>query len=218
MTFATTGILDSFTRGDTGPPPSASWTDIDSGMKVVSNQAAGNDATYNWSHWNTSYGPLVSPGAEVYVTIPTVPASSLGWAVYLSTVPTPKASNDGYSIWVGKAAGTDEFYVVRQDDGADTALGTAPDSQEFAAGDALGLEIIGNSNNIKAYRKASGGSWAQIGATRSDATYCGAGVSAYPGLATDNTTARFDDFGGGTVAGSSVGQTYKLPCYNPAVL
>ena len=38
-TFPTTGVLDSFTRSNTGPPPSASWLDdsTDNGLQVVSN-------------------------------------------------------------------------------------------------------------------------------------------------------------------------------------
>ena len=42
MAFPTTGILDDFNRGNEGPPPSANWTTLVQGHKVVSNACTSN--------------------------------------------------------------------------------------------------------------------------------------------------------------------------------
>jgi hypothetical protein len=206
MAFPTTGILDDFSPNDTHPM--TGWFDFVNGIDAVSGLGKGstiNDVSV--SCWDTAYGPLVSPGAEAYITISTKPVDTNAISIYLLTNTTEV---DGYYLYyLAVAAGNDTVQINRVDDNTYTQLGSTI-SQEFANGDKLGLEIIGNSNNIKAYRCPSGGSWAQLGSTQSDNTYCGAGVTAKPTIAIDDDASlvsAIDDFGGGTVVSSNPSMT-----------
>ena len=82
-------------------------------------------------------------------------------------------------------------YLAKNVAGSATTLQTF--GVTFASGDSAGLEVIGN--QIKVYRKPSGGSWGQIGTTTTDSSVTGAG---YIGVQFFNDpTGRIDNFGGG---------------------
>lgn len=86
---------------------------------------------------------------------------------------------------------TGNCYLVKTVANVQTTLQTF--GVVFAAGDSAGLEVIGN--QIKCYRKPSGGSWGQIGTTTTDSSVTGAG---YIGVQIFNdATLRLDNFGGG---------------------
>jgi hypothetical protein len=192
VAFPTTSVLDNFDRANTGPPPSASWTG-DASMaaaecKVISNTVAAN-ASNGFDYWNpTTYGP----DSECFMDIPTKPGSGQYAAVYVRFDPP---GNNGYEVELDVAAGTDSVLIFRCDNTVFTQLG-ASISQEFTAGDSLGLEMIGST--LQAYRKS--GTWSALGTTRTDGTYTVAGNLA---LQFGDTTARGDNFGGGTVVVSS---------------
>lgn len=190
MAFPTTDILFDFTTNDAAPM--TGWTDIANGVSAAGGIGVGSVTTdINVSKTTASYGP----DAEGYFTIVTKPSNGNGLGVAVRI----DGSNAGYFVTVQTASGTDSVLIFRIDAGPDfTQLGSTI-SQEFSVGDALGIEVIGTSNNIKAYRKPSGGSWGQIGTTQSDGTYTAAGKLQ---LEID-FAGQVDDFGGGTVVTAS---------------
>jgi hypothetical protein len=191
VAFPTTSVLDTFDRADVGPPPSASWSADTvtgpSGLKVVGNLVAVSQAN-GFDYWNVAtYGP----DSEVFLDVTTKPGNGNYFAVYLRFDPV---GHNGYEAELDVAAGTDTTGIWREDNAVFTQLG-ASISQEFAAGDALGLEMVGST--LQAYRRSSG-VWSALGTTRTDATYAVAGrLAAQFG----DTIARGNDFGGGTQAG-----------------
>lgn len=201
MAFPTTGILDSFTRADEGPPPSASWDypinssfSSGSGMSVLSNVIGSSDATFCGSYWKTSYGP----NSEVFVTLSTLPSSGVDVFVDVRIVSPGSGgsggtSGDSYSTsWVNQA-GSDQLIYYRVDNAVYTQLGSTETPGNMTAGDKFGVEMIGST--IQAYRY-TGGTWAAFGTSRSDSTYSAAGSI---GCGVGDNTGRLDDFGGGTV-------------------
>lgn len=179
--FPTTGILDDFDRADEGPPPSPSWTDtwLQGGLRVVTSECA-NNAAGGDAYWNPS---TFGPNAEVFTTINVVQAFYLGVRL---TTPTPVAV-DGYFVYYLGGNWT----ISRIDDGSFTQLGAAA-SAALSVGDGAGLEADGSSISI--YNR-DGGAWSLL-TSRTDSTYATAG---YIGLGCDSTSARADDFGGGTI-------------------
>lgn len=196
--FPTTSVLDNFNRADTGPPPSANWSQswLGNGFKVVTNQAAPNvDGSNNGNFWNVS---TFGPDSEVWWTVASIPSTS--WFRYLELQlrlanPTSATAVDGYaySIEPNGAGVPNQNRKWRIDNGAYTQLG-ATVTQQYGAGDKMGLEMIGSS--LQMYRQPSGGSWAALGTASTDTAYSAAG---YIGIASNSTVLRIDDFGGGTV-------------------
>jgi hypothetical protein len=179
---ATTPILDGFNRANEGPPPSTSWTNLNAGLKVVSNVCVANAAN-SVDYYNVgTYGP----DCEVYGTVTTKPASGQSIAFYLRLKDVGSiATVDGYLVLALVQAGTDILRVQRLDNGTATTLG-ADVSQEYATSDkfllrATGSTLIMERNNA-------------IAATRSDTTY---GAAGNLGAAIGDTVGAFDDFGGG---------------------
>lgn len=207
MAFPTTGVLDSFTRANEGPPPSASWDyPINSafaagaGMSVLSNVIGSSSTTFCGSYYKTSYGP----DTEAFVTIATLPGVGLDLFLDVRIVSPGSggsggASGDSYSAsWVNQA-GADELIYFRADNGVYTQLGATDTPGNMTAGDKFGVEMIGST--IQAYRY-TGGAWAAFGTSRSDSTYSAAGSI---GCGFGDNIGRFDDFGGGTVVTATIG-------------
>lgn len=188
MAFPTTSVLDNFNRTNSGTLGS-SWTAVFNNLSVSSNQCAGTNAGDNGSYYNVAnYGPNM----EVYCDIPTMPASGEFITLWGRD---DEVNINLYYLLFSRSAGTDEVALFRVDGGAATQLG-ATISQEFSAGDSVGMSIIGST--LTAYRQ-NGGTWASLG-TRTDTTYSAAG---YVGLLVVGTTARIDNFGGGTEVAAS---------------
>jgi len=207
VSFPTTGVIDNFNRTNEGPPPSANWDNNPSGvandgLKVVSNAAAGNasgDSVYNESYWDvTTFGGA----SEAHCTISTLPSAGRSAGLFLRLQTPATAGADGYYGEYLQLAGTDEAYIYRIDNTVFTQLGLVVASQDFSAGDGFGFEAIGDTLSL--YRNSGG--WAQLGTSRTDATYGGAG---YIGAVIEDTTGRIDNFGGGTVVSiSQITATY----------
>jgi hypothetical protein len=184
MAFPTTGILDDFNRANEGPPPSADWTNIVNGCKVVSNICVGGTSgANNINKWNkASYGP----DCEIYATL----SNFTNWIDLYARFNSAFSNGYGLTIW-----DVNILRVNKITGGTPTQIGsdiTLP--ANLAAGDSLGMEIIGN--DIKVYTKQGGGAWTLRG-TVTDSTYTGAG---YLGININGTSQQIDDFGGGTVA------------------
>jgi len=198
--FPTTSVLDAFTGVDGTDLPvySANWTNLDSGynpMEIQSNAATATiDSTDNGAAWVGNVGA----DTEVFVTFGT--SSTVGGLiailVRLNDVNTgTNYQFDGYGLEVLEGA-TDSVQHYTITNAVWTVIGSAI-SQEFADGDALGLEATGaNPTSLQAYRKPSGGSWAALDTARTNSDWDGVGRI---GLYTSDTVARLDDFGGGTV-------------------
>lgn len=192
MAFPTTEILDNFNRANEGPPPSASWTNVYNGLKVSSNQCVGNTASDNISDWNVS---TFGPDSECHAKIPVFPSAGTGIGLGCRLTTHGSSTQDGYWIIFSYY---NTLILGREDNGSFTQLG-ANISRTINEGDSIGIEVIGTSNNIKAYHKPSGGSWSSSLATRSDGTYTAAG---YIGADNAHTSGAIDDFGGGTAGGT----------------
>lgn len=188
--FPTTPLLDAFNRSNTGPPLSSSWSDLAGGNKVVSNQAAGNTASFNFSYYNVGQ---FGADQEAYITVATVPAATDAAAVYCRMKDVGSVLTvDGYLCGVIPAVGTDVIRIQRIDNAVATTLG-ADFSQEVAGGDKLLFRLIGST--LEAFY-GTAGAFTSLG-TRTDSTYLAGG---YLGLLIQNTAARIDDYGGGTYA------------------
>lgn len=208
MGFATTSILDDFNRANEGPPPSSNWSGITTTtntLKVTSNQLDVDSTDiygFGSAYWNpASFGA----DSEAYLTIATKPTDGAG---NLRVGARMAGVGDiftftGYFYFFEPAAGTDTIKITRIDTGGvETVLG-ATISQEVAAGEKLGLEVIGTT--IKVFHN-SGSGWSDISSGgRTDATYGSAGRI---GLLSNDITSNYDDFGGGTVLPYT--QTQKL--------
>ena len=179
--FPETSVLDDFNRDNEGPPPSASWTNVDNGLKVVSNAVEGDTGAGNWSNYNVStYGS----DCECYITLG-VDMQAVNVYARLSAV---DSEDDGYRV----TSYDDEVLIYRLDDGVATQLGTEV-SQAYASGDQLGIECKGS--NISSYYNDGGSGWGVLD-TQVDATYDAAG---YIGMRIYNDNKPCDNFGGGTV-------------------
>jgi len=180
--FPQSGILDDFNRADEGPPPSSSWTTLQSGHLVLSNQIYGvSDIESNVSTTISTYGP----DSEAYVTLTSLPGNT-GWMML--NVRFQMGVVVGYSV-----------YIYRDDDNGDTVtlygdgeLDSSPITLQ--AGDSFGVSAVGN--EISYYHKPVGQAWEMLGSV-TDSFYPDAGTlligSTYDG------DPAMDDFGGGTV-------------------
>lgn len=192
MAFPTTGVLDDFNRGNEGPPPSASWTNLQNGLEVVSNACVGDvNAANNDGYWDlTTFGA----DSEAYATMTDVLAG--GGGGYFGAYARLKdvgawGTTDGYFIQTNQPDDDVELYIV--DNGVYTQLGNSI-AQVIADGDKFGIEVVGGT--LTAYYKDGAAAWGSLG-TRADATY---GAAGYIGLYIyDNDRGILDDFGGGTV-------------------
>ena len=196
MAFPVSSVIETFTGADNTQPPNSSWTnDWDGGgggFKITTNRAVGVGG------YNTAWYSAVSyaAGCEAYITVAVLPASN-SHAVGVLQRGKDLAGGvggvaDGYIVFYRRQAGTDTVEVFRIDNNAYTLLGASL-SQEFTAGDSLGVEII--ESTITVYYKAGAGAWTSLG-TRSDSTYPGGG---FAGIASDGTVAAIDDFAAGNV-------------------
>lgn len=206
MAFPLTPILDDFNRSNTGPPPSSSWSGPvfsgDGQLKVVSNQLSVNASGFSDNYWNT----LVGPDCEVYATIVTIAGSGTPTFYLDARITSPNAAGvSGYELdWAETTGATDSLFLYRFDSGVYTQLGASV-SQEVASGDSLGMSVIGST--ITGYYKSGAGAWTSFGA-RTDSTYTGIG---YISIGSDNTTHKFDNFGGGTIGSSPPQPQVRLP-------
>lgn len=199
MAFPTTSVLDGFNRADgdaggnwTGDLLGGSWPNPD----VASNQLradGGNAFSSGW--WNPA---TFGPDCEVYCTLAVAPANAFRLMARGADFGT--ANFDGYELEVDPG----NCYIVKVVNGTRTTLQTT--GATFATGDAMGMEVTGTSTTtIRAFRKPSGGAWAQIGTDQTDSTSPITAAGHLGLLFVNDSTCRIDDFGGGdvVVAGGS---------------
>lgn len=207
MAFPTTPVLDNFNRANEDPlSGGGNWSGPIllnmNKMKVVSNatqQSTVIGSQSGSSFWNAA---TFGPGVEVYVTIPTmwINNSSDVW-LWLNGNAENSSGVDGYILYISQSGGAFTWILNRKDNGVDTQLGGNIGTQAIANGDAIGLEDL-NGGTLQAYYKPSGGSWGTTGTTRSDNTYTSGHIGYSKGFV--DSTSILDDFGGGTIPGSSV--------------
>lgn len=203
MAAPSTSILDTFNRanGALGANWSSPTYAGDDSPTVISNACGQSGSDYADANWNGA----TYTESEVYATLTVVPAT--GNQVYLmARIQSPNTSGmDAYTLLLTKASGTDTLDVMRTINGADTSIATR--SQEVSAGDALGLVVLGTGATvtIQVWYRASGGSWTQLGADISDTNANRITAAGRIGLGLQNSTARWDDFGGGEQSGTIVG-------------
>lgn len=211
QTFPTTSVLDVFTGTDGVDLPvySANWTTLNSnagyhelemqGNAATSTTGAGADAA---DAWVTTYGP----DSEVYATISTLPtAGGSGYVQLLARLQGVGGDNtfDGYGLEYQTQSGTDRLRLGVITNSGFTYLGSGDISQDLAAGDSIGLSIVGST--LQAWYKPAAGSWSTLGSPVTDTTYATSGKI---GLYTNSTVVRIDSFGGGsyTAAGANWGR------------
>jgi hypothetical protein len=203
LPFPVVPITDTFTGTDGTSPPSADWTNSNGALEIRSNTCGGtNAAGWNIGIRNNLSRPITSPNfLEVYTTITTLPANGEYILFGLSD-----PSGNGYFLrFLESTAGNDTFDLwLMASWSYSTQVGSSNSSYNFAAGDALGLRMVGH--DFFVWRKPIGGSWAQV-AFFSDATYS---YCQTVSLWINNTTTRVDDFGAGSLI-----QSGPFPEYRP---
>ncbi len=188
MAFPVNGVKDNFNRANEGPPMTG-WANITSGLVVSSNVCAPSSTGSRSGYYNTI---LTTADCEVYATIGTAPANNRNMTLFARLHDISGSSVDGYGLRLNKVSGTDTLQIFRIDNGTITNLGSAI-SQEMAAGNKFGLEIVGNT--LTAYVDTGSG-WTAVGNT-TDSTY---NVAGYLGIDIGGS-GTLDDFGGGELSG-----------------
>lgn len=204
MAFPTTGILDNFNRANENPAVgwTADWYNLGNlGIKVVSNEAVSIAAPTGLCN---AYMPAVyGADQEAYGKMPAKPDADNDFIVTVRIQNPDSASLNAYFAQLTVRSGTDEVNIWKVVNNVSTLI-AGPISQEFAAGDQLGIEAIGTT--ITAYRH-NGTSWASVtSVVNGDVTGTGSvGVafnSPISGLGS------LDDFGGGTVVTGTANPTF----------
>lgn len=191
--FPTTSVLDNFNRANEGPPMTGwtdSWRPSADGHQVSSNVAIGSTVNDNTSYWNTTIGPDL----EVYGTIASGTTTYRGLSARLVSEGT--SGVDGYELIV---FGGNSIQLARWDDNVQTNVG-ATITQTISAGDSFGMKVVGSAFTIYYCLAGTGcgvggAGWTQLSTPRTDSTYSAAGKL---GIRTEST-ATWDDFGGGTL-------------------
>lgn len=193
MGFPATAVLSTFAGADENPlSEGGNWpgnADTDQGdLRLVGNAAAGTAVSACSMYWVTSF----AANCEAFFTLATKPAAGRSAGVILRITDEGTATPDGYVVLF--ATGTpDVMTTYRMDDGTLTSLGT--DIITLTNGDVIGARITGNI--IQGYQNDS-----PVGTGRIDNTYSTGSKIA---LFINDTTARVDNFGGGTVTTAPFG-------------
>jgi hypothetical protein len=208
-TFPTTGILDTFDRADSSTDMGGSWTtnQVYSGATnwgIDTNQCYNPDnSLYSSQYYDAStYGP----DSECYVTIATEEAAGdADTQNCIARIIDPGNTWDGYDLYVNLAA-LNVWAIAYVDEGVATNIG-ATVNQAIAAGDKIGIEVIGDVITGYLY---TGGAWSTI-ITRTDTVLLQRDAG-YLGLYGTGITPiwRYDDFGGGTVVAAGGGSKVPL--------
>jgi hypothetical protein len=195
--FTDATLLDSFTRANEGPPPSANWSGplaAANGLTVSTNTCRSVTTGNQDGYWNvTTFGPDTAVSASMPDATGT---TGQIMKLYLRVTTPGVGTADGYSC---------QFYpnnplvrIYRMDNGNDQAAQLASTaSVDVNDGHKVGCEMIGST--IKAWVDLGSGWTEALSAT--DSTYSAAG---YAGLGVSTTAMSFDDFGAMTIAAGSV--------------
>lgn len=192
MFFPVNGVVDAFNRANE-TPIAAPWAGpLFSGegqMNLTSNalKFSTTSGIFSGSYYNQLFGPDV----EAYFTLSTLPADTER-INFMARVQNPGAAGiNGYMVTlIASGVGNDTVRIRKTTAGSNSTLGADITSEDFAAGDGLGIQVIGST--IKAWRRSSG-VWRELG-SRTDTSFTTAG---YIGFEGDGTTTVIEDFGGG---------------------
>ena len=185
MAFPSTSVLDDFNRANALLTASGNWGAMGgvTSLSVISNQC-GSGSGDRASYWSaSSFGGrnevyatcgVVQTGMWLYCKVTSPTAAAFGFATAYAL------SYDGGSSW----------RLWKWSGGTQTQLG-ASITTSFTAGDVVGIDYD-DVNTLTFYKNGVAVT------TRTDTT--GAGVTGYIGLECENTTGRWEDFGGGAVS------------------
>jgi hypothetical protein len=201
MPFPATGLLDNFNRASLD----ANWSDDPfndafGNLTLVDSTAvtaSGGATAHSW--WNVAtYGP----DSECYVVISTLPANAqiVQIAARLVSPDTSNSTGDAYQVkWTYSSAGNDSWEIIRTVNSADTSLATTSAAgNDIAAGDAMGIEVTGNGATVTIKAKVrQSGVWKDA-LTYEDTNAARLTAAGYLALLIQDSTARVDDFSGGT--------------------
>lgn len=193
MPFPMSPVLTNFTGADESPlSESSAWsgpTQNGQGtLRRLSNAAAA--ATTGISPWQSYRVATFEADVEVFVTVPTLPASG-GSVACWARITNPNNASTMQAVLGVYTVGTG-WRIFECTGGSNFAqIGSTTASPAMAAGDKMGIEIIGTQIKLKHF---TGGSWNdRVTATT---TITGGGNI---GLELSDSTVRADDFGGGNL-------------------
>lgn len=217
-------LLDSGTRANTGPPPSASWTGppvsgLGNNLKIISNQFALTvGATTGGAYWNAaSFGP----DCAVMATLGTRGNANGARATLFARLTTPGVGT-GTCVYASLnfgSAGNDFITIGRiTPAGNSIALFSVPTGHTAAVGDRYMLTCRGNM--IEMWRQPGGtGLWARLAAYYDPATPV-AGFAGI-GLTETGTSPGLTNFSAGTLTnGINVKDvlTYPMPAVSVGIV
>jgi PKD repeat protein/glucose/arabinose dehydrogenase len=184
-TFPQNAVLDNFNRANGAP--GANWIDQTAQFSIASNTLAG-AAGDHYLEWATSFGP----DQEAYLTFGTVAATGVEQNLMLKTQGTSWSAGH---IEISYNAPTSRVFVYTfTPPGNWQTLGQIS-GVTFVAGDRFGARAFAN-GTVTVYRNAT-----LIG-TVSVSGWSFAASGGRIGVSVGNaSTARFDDFGGGSITG-----------------
>jgi len=184
----TTPVLDTFNRADEGPPP-AGWTNLNGGIKVVSNQAAGSDpAGGNVSYYNTIFGP----NCEAHVPIAVLPNVQAGRNGFTGVGVGIKFETS-HRLTVTYIRTASSTVLLSICNGITTIASTTRSGP--AVGDKIGIRSIGST--VYGLFCPLGGNW-EIFASAQHTYAANTGYLTHM-IAWECSDARTDDFSGGTL-------------------
>lgn len=203
-----TGVLDDFNRPDEDPlSQGGAWASTPISGSGVTLEVLGNRASHNEGVFTPgdSYRVVDNAGdTEVYATMPLVPDNNEPVYLYLHLREVGGAGWDGYRVeitrWVSTVA--DQIAIQKVVNGsvtnlASTGLGRPlegiPDLQD---GDVFLFRRLGN--GLELWRK-NAGTWRKL-VSASDPSFTHGKL----GLGVADNSGRWDDFGGGSFASSTV--------------
>lgn len=196
MTAPNQPILDDFNRANTtlnsgnwaGPTYTGDLT-----MSIISNAAGGASANFFDSNWSAA----TYTESEVYAQLTAVPAAGAVAYMHARIQSAGTSGLDAYELVLTKDAATDTISLSRVINETPTSLDTR--SQEVSAGDWLGLVVTGTGATVtlQIWYSTDGTNWSQLGADISDTNAARIVAAGRIGLGTQNSAARWDNFGGG---------------------
>ena len=195
QTFPTVGMVDSFNRAN--GTLTAPWENNFFGagpLEVNSNAArSGHSTNYGGSRWSSA--GAIGPDLEIFATIAEAHADGREMNIDWRTSTT---ADTRYILSLQRRAGSnnDTLQVEKAVNGAYATVGAAiPLGFDFAAGDAVGIRMVGST--ITVYYKRAGGAWTVL-ASRTDTSIQSAGrVTFY----IEGQPGKWDDVGIGTFTG-----------------
>ena len=190
-----TPVLDDFNRANGGV--GAGWSLLRpsgvASMNVSANAAVDASASlFAWNYWN---GASFGPDSEAYVTVANYLSSDvIRIGARVSGAGTTSAA--GYYVSV---SGAGAWTILRIDSsGLSTTLASGV-TQPLASGDKLAIRVVGSV--VSALHFTSGGGWVQV--LSHDTSGDSIRFTAAGRLAIEFRTSTIDNFGGGTVGGTS---------------